>query len=345
MNLQSEVEHSNIGTTFAEQTSLDNLIQNASATNHKFLQSVYNWLMRKNFGGARAVEAILLQYGVKVPNYRLQYSEYCGKVEHPLEIMDITQTANTAEGNLGEYGGKAYSVNVSNEKLSINTEEDGIFLVMTSLVINNGLCQGIDRSNLVRESPEEYYQPELERTGMQPIYVGELYEGKPTIISPLTKNYVNKTQGYYNERNLGWNKLFGFAPRYTAYKVPRNNITGDFKLNTLGGGIYGELNAWHLMRMIDEFSEEIQDIPTDNIKFTNDYAQKILSFTAQKGILYDNGQQYNRIFNVEDNQQDHIFAIMQFEARLDDTKLPISSSIDLDGFAPIGANQNGDVMQ
>lgn len=355
-NENNGVTKTDVATTFNKaNTSLDMLVQNASATNHKWLQSVYNWLMRKNFGGARAVENLLLQYGIKVPNYRLQYSEYLGKVTNDLEIIDVTQSATTDAGTLGEYGGKAYSVGASHEKIKVETKEHGVFILMTSLIAPNGLCQGIDRTNLIRLHVEDYYQPELERTGMQPIYVGELYEGRPSIYDVkecLNTNSrgvkierVENTPDYYNQHNEGWNKLYGFAPRYTYQKFPRNNITGDFKLHSLGGGIEGELNAWHLLRLIktDQFYgyDENQRINQQNSHYS--LAQNITKFEAQKDILYDNGQQYNRIFNVVDNQQDHIFAIMQFEARLDDPSLPVNSSIDLDGFQEVAADQNGDV--
>ena len=334
------VKQGDDGVFFGESTStLANIRNFASATGHKWLQSIYNLFMRQNLAGSKLSDSILSMFGIKPEVARLQVSEYLGKKTNELQISQITQGATTettvngvtSQHTLGDYAGKGISVLSDNSKFEYNAQEWGLFIILTSLVSDGGYVQGIDRQNMLINSMD-FYHSELEKTGNQPIAVGEL------LAPPSLSEFGNKeTLPNQDTANYKPMNVFGFAPRYAWSKYGKDFLTGDYKIKHLGGTPSGELNCQHLFRLFrnpNVYYAPTYGIPNqDNIDSA--LMQINLNPVAQGEILFDNGQQYNRIFNVQDNQQDHFHAIMHFDVSLETTKLPIDASIDLDGFQEV----------
>lgn len=314
--------------------SVGQLQQNASATGHKWLNGIYNWIERSQWSGSRAVESILAKFGVRVPNYRLQYSEYLGKKISELTIGDVTQQASTDVGTLGQQAGKGYAVGTSGDAFTYEAKDYGIFIVVTTLVSSGGYVQGIDRLNTTFER-DEFFQPSLQKTGNQPI--GQLEFMAP----PSTRSKADSDAVQNNLLRFSKDGVFGFLPRYSWMRFQRDFLTGDFEIPHLGGGTYGQLNGYHMYRMFgNPFRVVVQG--DGNVR-GSDYAQQGVTPIAQKEILFDNGTQYGRIFNVTDNQQDHFHGEFYFKVSLESDLLSFSNSIDVDGFREVNIQPNGEV--
>lgn len=296
-----------------------------------WLRAVGNWFIRKNWAGSRATEQFLAKFGIRVPNSRLDYSEYIDTYVDELTIFDITQGASTEQGTLGEYAGKGYAVHELNKSKPIEyeAEEFGLFIIMTSLCPHGGFVQGIDRERLVKDWTE-YYQPEFEKVGNDAIAIGELYKGM-TSTDPL-----DNTQDTVNTSEYDCLKAFGYLPRGAHRKFPRAFLTGDFQIRSCGGMVDGELQGYHSFRLLGKPSQN----PDPDAVY-----QKVWEPIAQHDtILFDNGHQYDRMFNVQDPSVDHLHGYLNWKVSLYTTQCPLDESVDLDGFREVTIQPNGKAL-
>lgn len=326
--------------------STNNLLLTASASGHKWLNSLYNLFLRSNLAGSRIGETLLSVFGIKAPSAKLDKSVYLGKKMNDFVIGDVTSFATTENaqgeqlGVLGEYAGKGYSFveHDHGNKFSYEADEWGVFLILSSTIADGGYVQGIDRMNLITDR-FDFYQPELEKTGMQPTLVEEFMAPPSQQYSWSSENYPKANNNYRS------GNCFGFLPRYSFMKKPCNLLTGDFEWPSLGGGIFGELNAYHTFRLFSNPNFSIQNASTDwNYQKVSSLVQPFTNPVAQGEVLFDNGTQYNRIFSVQDNQQDHFFAVISFKTKLITPMIGMANSIDLDGFNEIEMQMNGTAM-
>ena len=88
--------------------------------------------------------------------------------------------------------------------------------------------------------------------------------------------------------------IYGYAPRYAEYKIGKDKVTGDFRLNSKSG-VGPTSNAWHLMRSME-----------GNFQGVNDIAM------SQYMVRAFDADQYNRIFNITSNDVDHFYIIHNF---------------------------------
>ena len=142
----------------------------------------------------------------------------------------------------------------------------------------------------MRTTKLQFWTPEYDSLGVQPITADELYV--PTLSNTMIGN--------------GHEQIFGFTPRYADYKVAHDQLTGNFRLPTLNGGtedIGGTTNAagsWHLMRVFR------------NGDFSMDYANVVHSPSFVSGS--SDFSQYKRIFyDVEADSPDNFTLIHNFE--------------------------------
>lgn len=324
----------------------NNVVWSASASGHKWLNSLYNLFLRSNLAGSRIGETLLSVFGIKAPSAKLDKSVYLGKKMNDFVIGDVTAFATTEDsqgkelGVLGEYAGKGFSLSEHDKgnNFSYEADEWGVFLILSSTIADGGYVQGIDRMNLITDR-FDFYQPELEKTGMQPTLVEE-FLAPPSNLHPGCYETSPRPQNNYASGNC-----FGFLPRYSFMKKPLSLLTGDFNIKSLGGTRFGELQAYHTFRLFQNpnFVYGPNSLAPDENEVSS-LVQPLSDPVAQGQVLFDNGGQYNRIFSVQDNQQDHFFAVISFKTKLITPMIGMANSIDLDGFNEIEMQMNGTAM-
>lgn len=254
------------------------------------LHALSDYMKRHQLAGSRALDRYLARFGVTLSSEKLNRSTYLGVKSTPLQFSSVESTSSTDTAFLGDYAGKGQSF--IQDSFTCNPENEyGIFLIINTFVPQVGYVQGIDRHNL-HLSNYDFYTPEFDALGNQAISKLELYNN--------ITSYVTNAQDVVNQ-------VFGFTPRYSEYKVPRDFLTGDFRVRSVGAD---NLQAWHLMRLID----------------VDDYDNLVHDIDFVSGT---DAKQYGRIFyeNTE-NGSDQIHCIFRFHVNLASHQKPLYDVFD-----------------
>jgi hypothetical protein len=204
------------------------------------------WLERNARGGSRYTESILVHFGVKSSDARLQRPEYIGGSRTPVKVSEVLQTsANATEPTpQGNMAGHAISVGGS-ESFRYRAEEHGYIIGIMSVMPVSSYQQGIPK-HFLRDDKFDYYWPEFANIGEQPI--------------------INQELAWSGDAN--WNtQVFGYTPRYAEYKFINNTVHGDFK---------NSLDFWHMSRIFGSTPA----LNADFIEMDNDEVKRIFAVPA-----------------------------------------------------------------
>ena len=221
------------------------------------LRSLTDYMKRHQLVGARALDRYMTRFGIQLSAEKLKRSIYIGTTSDDIQFGDVTSTSDTTGAALGDYAGKGLGYGKSN--FDFETDEYGIMIIVSSILPKAGYFQGLDR-NVMHTTKLDYWTPEFDNLGTQAISKAELFV--PTRTGILNGTMKDLTDG-----------VFGWTPRYAEYKVGRDRVTGDFRMNSMNV----DLGAWHTMRELDYSALDAMVV---NKNFT-------------EGI---DAEQYNRIF-------------------------------------------------
>lgn len=173
------------------------------------------WLEKNAHGGTRYIENILVHFGVRSSDKRLQRPEYICGTKTPVvisEVLNMTgEDGGLPQGNMAGHGVAV----AQNYDGSYYCEEHGYILGILSVMPTPAYQQGINRT-WKKFDPLDYYWPSFANIGEQEVKNDELYA------------YGADPNG-----------TFGYIPRYAEYKYLPSRVCGDFR-NTL--------DYWHLGR-------------------------------------------------------------------------------------------------
>jgi hypothetical protein len=173
------------------------------------------WLEKNARGGTRYIENILMHFGVRSSDKRLQRPEYITGLKTPVIISEVLNTSATeqeAQGNMAGHG-----VAVSTGKYgNYFCEEHGYIIGIMSVMPQPAYQQGIPKTYL-KSDPLDFFWPSFAHIGEQPVTNNELYAYTATA-----------------------EDTFGYVPRYAEYKYQPSRVAGDFRT---------VLDYWHLGRI------------------------------------------------------------------------------------------------
>lgn len=150
---------------------------------------------------------------------------YLGGSSSPVSIGEVITTANTQSGEttIGQTGdiyGKASSVN--DAKITYDTKEHGIIMGIFSVTPDADYNSfGIDPHNF-KLNFEQFYQPEFDRLGHQPL--------NTYFLSCMSPNSTTNSKSWLQ-------RVVGFQNRYLEYKTGFDKVHGQFCTG-------GSLSAW-----------------------------------------------------------------------------------------------------
>lgn len=285
--------------TYLTNSTITSRIAQISQYGLNLLKGLADYVTRNNYAGTRAVEQILARFGIRVPDERLQRSEFLGKDDTDIQFMEVTSMADSGAYDLGQFAGKGVAFS-KDGKFNVECKEYGYIIIVSTIVPKISYLQGFDRSTIHLQR-FDFFTPEFDCVGPQAIASGELFcDGRDK------QDHTFQDQQYGNNNPLS---VFGYCPRYTEYKVGHDMLLGDFTVPHLNDG--GALNAYHFGRMI--------------------YPTADMPAQAQGEFLFADGEQYNRIFNVTDSSADHFYMWYNFNIKAYRPMRSISDSIPLDG--------------
>jgi len=173
------------------------------------------WLEKNARGGTRYIENILMHFGVRSSDKRLQRPEYITGLKTPVIISEVLNTSSTAtepQGNMAGHG-----VAVSTGKYgNYFCEEHGYIIGIMSVMPQPAYQQGIPKTYL-KSDPLDFFWPSFAHIGEQPVQNNELF-------------------GY----TATGEDTFGYVPRYAEYKYQASRVAADFR---------NILDYWHLGRI------------------------------------------------------------------------------------------------
>lgn len=199
-------------------------------------------------GGSRYVESLLVHYGVRSPDFRLQRPEYLGGSKIPITVNPIAQTAEYDDGSgaaplaLGNLGAEMHASG-HNRTFTYAATEHGYIIGVCALRATPTYQQGT-RRHWRRQTRLDYYWPTLANLGEQAVATQEIFQ-------PTDNNPSIDTWGY-QERNAEY--------RYTP-----NEITGVLRSTAAT-----PLDWWH-------YAEEFATEPALNAAFIKDKTQETLA--------------------------------------------------------------------
>ena len=155
-------------------------------------------------------------------------SQFIGGCSAPIQISEVITTATTADnsGELlatsGDIKGKGVSLNQGS--FTFDTREHGIIMGILSIVPEADYQSSMLDTFNTKSTREQYFQPEFQDLGKQPINSSEL------------SFYVYGSTPQHPQPSIV-NNIIGFTNRYMEYKTSVNKVHGSF--NTAGS-----LSAW-----------------------------------------------------------------------------------------------------
>lgn len=174
------------------------------------------WLEKNARGGTRYIENILMHFGVKSSDKRLQRPEYITGVKTPVVISEVLNTTGQ-DGGLPQGNMAGHAVSVTSGKYGTYfCEEHGYIIGVMSIMPKTAYQQGIPKTYL-KNDPLDFFWPSFAHIGEQPVTNNEIFAYTP---------YANDT--------------FGYVPRYAEYKFAPSRVAGDFRTT---------LDYWHLGRI------------------------------------------------------------------------------------------------
>lgn len=226
------------GTHFADLSSVN------SATINDLRQAfaLQRWLERNAIGGCRYIEQILMHFGVRDKDARLQRPEYITGAIGTIHVAESLQTSQSTDASSTPQGNPVGVGNIylKDNSYSYTADEHGYFMSLLVIRPRASYYQGISR-DWFKFDRMEFLWPEFAHLGEQAVYSQEL---------------LNTIQNFEED---GF-ETFGYMPRYSEYRFINDQIHADFK---------DSLFHWQLGRTIvpnltDELSPEFLHVdPSD----------------------------------------------------------------------------------
>lgn len=179
------------------------------------LQKFYERCAR---GGTRYIELLKAHFGVTSPDARLQRSEYLGGNRIPINIHEVTNTAQSSVDFLGDLGAFSATSDIHMDFEKSFTEHGFVIGVMCARY-DHSFSQGMEKF-WQRKDPLDYYYPVFANIGEVPVEQCE----------------ICATSG-----NLAAKTTFGYNEAWYDYRYKPDRVSGEMR-----PGIPNTLASWHL---------------------------------------------------------------------------------------------------
>ncbi len=163
--------------------------------------------------GTRYSELLLGLFGVQSPDARLQDPEYLGGNRIPINVSEVTNTAQAEKDFLGDVGAKSVTSDSHHDFIKSFTEH-GYVIGVCCVRHDHSYCQGIPKFWTRREFTD-FYNPMFANLGEVPIYKAEIYA----------------TSQNMTAEDTGKLPVFGYQEIWADYRYRPNMVTGYMRPN------------------------------------------------------------------------------------------------------------------
>lgn len=197
--------------------------------------------------GSRYTELLLGLFGVRSPDARLQRPEYLGGNRIPINVNEVTNTAQSEQDFLGDLAAKSQTGDVNHDFVKSFTEHGYIIGVMVARY-DHSYSQGLQRF-WTRKTFTDFYNPKFAHLGEVPIYQAEIYA----------------------KDNFSKERIFGYQEIWADYRYKPNMVTGEMR-----PGVLNSLDFWHL----SDYYEEVPTLSDGWIREDKTNVDRVLAVTS-----------------------------------------------------------------
>lgn len=200
--------------------------------------------------GSRYTELLLGIFGVRSPDATLQRPEYLGGNRSPINIAEVTNTAQTADDYLGDLGAKSQSGDSHHDFVKSFTEH-GYIIGLMCIRYDHSYCQGLNKM-WMRSTFTDFYNPKFAHLGEVPIYSAE----------------IMATSDNLNDKD----SVLGYQEIWADYRYKPDIITGEMRPDAKNS-----LAHWHL----GDYYDTVPTLSQDWIFETTANVDRVLSVSSQ----------------------------------------------------------------
>lgn len=287
------------------------------------LGALQDMVNRGKIAGSKVKDYLEVTYGIRPNSDALHISQYLGSKRIPIDFGRIQTTTDTYnsddnQGSLvGQYFGKAETN--SNDRFHVEFDVKdrmhGFFFVTAEIQPYTSYTQGL-APEFTALNRLDFYDGSFDGIGVEAVPISLLCN---------MNNYSNDFLNDYEDQRP--DKIFGFTPIYSRYKVNFDNISGDFVIPTLNTG----LDSWYLSRMF-KLDEIFASYPFINEKFL-------------QAISDDTNESFDRIFSVANTSIDHFRVFFNIENKMSRNMKPLRDALEFtDGGKTISKSVNNGIQ-
>lgn len=191
----------------------------ADVTDLRLANAVQRMLENGSRHGSRFIEYLRRQ-GIRSSDSRLQLPEYLGGGKETIQYSEVLQTAPTTDGDdeLGVGNIKGHGIGaVRSNRFIRHFEEPGFIISLCYIKPTTLYTQGLSRF-WSYATKFDYFQPELQFIGQQPVYKRELYA-----------------------KGADAAAVFGYQDRYDELRRMESRVSGEFRTSALDYWHYGRV--------------------------------------------------------------------------------------------------------
>lgn len=189
-----------------------------SINDFRGVNALQHWLERNIRRGFKYRDQIAGHYGVTPSYAELDMPEFIGGVSEYLNVNQINQTSESTELQpLGSFSGQGSLVMGNKHSISKYCDEHGYIIGIFSIVPVPCYSQLLPK-HFLKKSPLDYYFPEFNHLGMQPIKYNE--------VAPLQVIYANQHTG---DSKLKLDDTFGYQLPWYDYISSVDEVHGQFR--------------------------------------------------------------------------------------------------------------------
>lgn len=170
--------------------------------------------LTRRAGGFDYISQTAAHYGFTPPEGRGDKVDFIGGTSENVTISEVMATADTDGAGIGQIFGKGLG-SAGMHELEYTAKEHGLIMCITSFVPDSDYnAVGMDLFNQ-KTRRGDYFHPELQDLGLQPINSAEL------------ANYIHDNRLPANKKKNV--VTLGYAPRYVEYKSSYDKLHGEFR--------------------------------------------------------------------------------------------------------------------
>lgn len=231
---------------------------NHTQAQQNVLARLTEFVNRRSVLGGKIADLLESVFGISKKDV-LSDNPYLGSDVVDVDFSDVFSTAETSEGSLGEYAGRATANGYSND-INVDTTSASLVLSFSVLVPRTQFCQGVN-PNLFHVDYDDFYNPMFDGLTLLPT-------DRLSFVAPSPLGFESDIVDNVDS--------FGNAPVYTEYKVATQGIlNGDLSLKSTKASY----DSFTMDTMISDYTYDDNTI-SDNIIVSYSVRPYLPSFAA-----------------------------------------------------------------